>query len=252
MSKLKYFKSDFVDQLRELEDLSFYSNDDELRIDESAIVESRQTDIAEQIPRLNPAIDSDAENAMKIYAYLPLNPTQASDTRLWTYMAHVTFRGYTKNRWSLKESSTDSQKRSYIEDHWFSSGSSRSLRRNSISRLWWAAHLTVAPWEKDSYFASLKNMDRYVYTKILLSSQDVAQQLLERRLSWSNKMLVALLEYFRSDDVFLHNRALCRNFLKEINLVLGYRKLMTLDLQQLLVEIRGIGSDIKSDMLSER
>ena len=252
MSKLKYFKSDFVYQLRELEDLSFYTGKNELQIDEEMIVESRQTDVVARVPQLDPAIDSDAENAMKIYAYLPLNPTQASDTRLWTYMTHVTFREYTKSRWSLKESSTDSQKRSYIEDHWFSSGSSRSLRRNSISRLWWAAHLTVAPWEKDSYFESLKSTDRYAYTRILLSSQDVAQQLLERRLSWSNEMLIALLEYFRSDDTFLHNRALCRNFLKEINLVLGYRKLMTLDLQQLLVEIRGIGNDIKADLLTEK
>ncbi len=145
--------------------------------------------VSDDTPELNPDVSSDVDNAIKLYEFLHnLDKTQASDKRLWIYLSHVTFRDYTMNRWSLKTSqeelnvSSDEIKRkaiNFIGERWFLSGNARSLRRHSIARLWWAAYLTVAPWEKDpDYFGKLENTDKYLYTKVLFSTQDIVQQIL--------------------------------------------------------------------------
>lgn len=79
-----------------------------------------------------------------------------------------------------------------------------------------------------------------------MSNQDVAQQILERQLSWSQPILISILEFLRNDREFLSNRFLCREFMREINLTLAYRKLMNLDLVALLAEMDKIATDIRS------
>ena len=132
-------------------------------------------------PVLNPDPGSDCENAIKIYEYLGnLDKTQASDKRLWIYLSHVTFRDYTIDRWPLRASIEDltgdsavaEKAKNFILDRWFLSGNARSLRRHSIARLWWAAYLTVAPWDRDpEFFSSIDTTDEYLYTKILFSTR---------------------------------------------------------------------------------
>jgi hypothetical protein len=193
------------------------------------------------LPELDTEIESDVDNAIKLYEYFHnLDKTQASDKRLWIYLSHVTFREYTIGRWGIRTpeaelmASQDAQRRAinYIAEHWFLSGSSRSLRRHSIARLWWAAYLTVAPWEQDpDYFSSLDTSDRYIYTKILFSTQDIYQQTLERNLGRSNKLLIAILEYLRLNP---GKREEVRTIMKELNLALGYRQLSVLSFDELL------------------
>lgn len=205
--------------------------------------------IPEKVPQLEPTVEADIDNAIKLYDFLQnLDKTQASDKRLWIYLSHVTFREYTMQRWPLKVTKEDLVSNqearrkavSYIGERWFLSGNARSLRRHSIARLWWAAYLTVAPWEKDpEYFSSLENTDRFVYTRALFSNQDIVQQILERKLGWSDKLLVVILEYLRQNPDFAQNRIAVRNLIKELNLVLGYRKLTILNFEELL----GIISD---------
>jgi len=195
-------------------------------------------------PELNPDINADVENAIKIFEYFHnIDKTQASDKRLWIYLSHVTFREYTIGRWGIKTpeaelaTSLDAKRRAinYIAEHWFLSGSSRSLRRHSIARLWWAAYLTAAPWEQDpEYFASLDTSDKFIYTRILFATQDIYQQTLERNLGRSNKMLIATLEYLRQNPGTSQNREAIRNIMKELNLMLGYRKLAVLSFDELL------------------
>lgn len=200
--------------------------------------------VNDSIPSLNIDITSDVENSIKVFEYLQnLDKTQASDKRLWIYLSHVTFREYTLGRWGIKTSqdelaiSADARRKaiSYVAEHWFLSGSSRSLRRHSIARLWWAAYLTAAPWETDpEYFAGLDTSDKYTYTKILFSTQDIYQQTLERNLGRSNKMLIAILEYLRQNPETSQNREAIRSIMKELNLMLGYRKLAVLSFDELV------------------
>jgi hypothetical protein len=146
-------------------------------------------------------------------------------------------------RWNIKASKEElasnqdirAKAVSYIGERWFLSGNARSLRRHSIARLWWAAYLTVAPWEKDpEYFGDLQNTDKYIYTRVLFSNQDIVQQILERKLGWSDKLLIVLLEYLRQNPDFAQNRNAVRTLVKELNLVLGYRKLTVMSFDKLL------------------
>lgn len=240
------FSRSYSEELREKlstgNDLNDYLQP-EITVPESAVLQST-LEVTEAIPELEPSVESDVDNSIKIYEFLEkLDKTQASDKRLWIYLSHVTFRQYTMARWNLKTSPDDliynnEAKRkaiSYISERWFLSGNARSLRRHSIARLWWAAYLTVAPWERDpDYFGELQNDDRYIYTRVLFFTQDIVQQILERRLGWSDKILVAILEYLRIHPETAQNRDAVRNLMKELNLVLGYRKLAVLTFAELL------------------
>lgn len=237
MINLPVFKNSFVYDLKNKinENMDFYTNLSEpISYDNNNILLS-DIKIKEALPVLEPFVDKDIENAVKIYEYLPLNNTQAADKRLWTYLTHVTFKDYTSQRW----------KGEAIEERWFLTGnSSRALRRNAISRLWWATHLTIAPWEKDNYFLMLQNDDKYVYTKAL-KNEDIMQGLLERKIGWSKKLLIGILEYMRKNAQTAYKRDFFRPFIREVMLELGYRKIMMLNFEELIAEINSIASDIK-------
>src|SRR5688572_9901109 len=46
---------------------------------------------------------SDLENCILLYNGLKLNETQASDSRLWTYLSHVVFWNYMRKRWAVED-----------------------------------------------------------------------------------------------------------------------------------------------------
>ena len=90
-------------------------------------------------------------------------------------------------------------------DHWFISGKGlAALRRNAVARLWWAAHLTCAPWESDPKLAPFKNADRYFYTKVLLRSQQVFQDTIERDFGRDPELLRAQVERTLRHEVAHH------------------------------------------------
>ncbi len=200
-------------------------------------------------------VSADLDNAIALHAYYPkLDETQASDSRLWAYLSHVEFRSYTMVRWGLAGSYADlgddesKQKAvNYILEHWFTSGNDRDLRRHAIARLWWAAHLTHAPWEKDpEFFGHLKNEDPYYYTKVLLQTQDIYQQVLERAMGRSDRILISVLDYIGKHQEFSQSRENIRSLMKELNLAYGAKKLITLDPPQLAGLIEKIADEIAS------
>lgn len=130
------------------------------------------------------APSNDAANAQLIHEWLvQLSPRQAADERLWVSLAHLEFYRYVFARWN------EPRTPSYITQHWFISGRGLAgLRRNAIARLWWAAHLTFAPWQRDASLGIFEHSDVYHHTKILLSSQQVFQDLIEREFG-SNRLL---------------------------------------------------------------
>lgn len=194
--------------------------------------------------------DADIKNAIKVYeAYHSLTETQASDSRLWTYLAHCTFRKYVMKRWDLRKKynevvsnpSVANSIINFILSHWFAGGNDRSLRRNAIARLWWATHLTVSPWKKDpEYFSGVDTAseDPYKYTKILFSTQDVFQQVLERGLGRDSRVLISVLEYIGKHSSM--TREQIRKVMKELNLVASTQNIAILnrgELSNLIEEI---------------
>lgn len=242
MSKLTVFRSSFVAQLKDSieANINFYTGSiDRVEYGEEDTLLSRLVELPDQPPYLSPSSADDTANAIKVYEYLPINSTQASDARLWVYMTHVTFKEYCVSRWPI-----NAEQKDRVMDRWFLAGSARGLRRNAISRLWWATHLTVAPWETDEYFADLENEDRYVYTRAFLRMEDATSAIMERRLGWSKRILIAVLEYMRTHEDFAYNRGFYRHLLKEVNLTLGYRKIMILSFDELYSEIESIATDV--------
>lgn len=227
MTHQKIFKDAVVDRLymgiRNGDSIDQY-REEHIEINPNEILETSII-VSDTFPELGTKPADDVESAISLFEYLgPLNATQASDRRLWTYLSHVTFREYTMKRWEVEP---DNKKASTsILEHWFVSENDRRLRRHSLARLWWAANLTVSPWVSDPVnFVSLRNEDSYAYTRILLSTQDIFQQVLERSMGRSRKILIALLESFRTNTGVAQDRDAVRNVIKETNLVSGYKKL---------------------------
>ncbi len=200
----------------------------------------------------------DLENAIALYEAFPgLNETQASDTRLWTYLTHVSLRDYVAKRWPLsgsfeqvsKDAKAKEAATNYILSHWFATGGNdRSLRRNAVARLWWAVRLTRAPWERDpEFFADLnKETDPYHFTRVLFSTQDIYQQVLERALGRDNRLLVTILEFIAEHPDI--KREEIRDFMKELNLALSIRNFSLLDRQEMRKAVFSIG---KSQLTTE-
>ncbi|MFA5878472.1 MAG: DUF6339 family protein [Candidatus Staskawiczbacteria bacterium] len=196
----------------------------------------------------------DLDNAIKFYEYYKnIDETQASDSRFWVYLTHVDFRKYCLTRWGISGHYKDFKKEeeikkaiTFITEHWFVSGNDRDLRRNALARLWWAAHLTYAPWERDpEFFSDLKIKDAYYFTRVLLFTQDIYQQVLERAMGRSNRILISILEFLGENKKFAQSREKIRNLVKELNLVYGTKEIIMLDRKTLKDTVLSIAEEIE-------
>lgn len=256
--KQKIFRSVYVDELRSkvkrLENLEdYYQNNVDYGDDNTWPL---RVEVGNEVPELIPERTADALNASALHSYLAnLDETQASDKRLWAYLAHGPFRHYVQNRWKLPVEldelniSQDSKKR--VSDsillHWFINGNdSRALKRHSLARLWWAAHLTVAPWERGSEFASLKEDDRYVYTKFLLSNETLYTEVLERTIGNNRHILIALLHYFKQHPDQI-NRKYLRPIMKELILISGIKRVALMSYE----DIFALVSDVSVEVINQ-
>lgn len=176
----------------------------------------------------------DAENAIRVYRYLgALTRTQAADTRLWVSLAHTTFFEYVKARWGVDDRA---ELRTAVLRHWFPprGQSKAALRTQAISRLWWAAHLTHAPWKENPELEVFKTADEFRFTRILFRQQQIYFDLIERDFGSDSRLRACLLDSLdrhlgsvsRKDD--LSGRTSIN-----INLLLKHRQITSLDLKTL-------------------
>ncbi|MDO8537181.1 MAG: DUF6339 family protein [bacterium] len=206
-----------------------------------------------EIPKKDP-VSADLDNAIALYGYYrKLDELQASDPRLWAYLSHVEFRKYSLARWGFGETAKGLKKEdepkaiNYFLEHWFISGNDRDLRRHAIARLWWAAHLTYAPWERDpEFFGDMKEKDPYCFTRTLFFTQDIYQQVLERAMGRSDRILISVLEYLRENKKFADVRENVRDLMKELNLAYGTKKIITLDRASLKSLIERVAKEIST------
>jgi hypothetical protein len=173
----------------------------------------------------------DADNAVIIYDYLgQLSRTQASDSRLWVTLTHTKFWKYTHARWPI------SGKNTHILEHWFESkkGGLAALRRNSISRLWWAAHLAMAPWEHDPTLGIFKTSNRYKYIEILLSQQQIYFDIIERSYGSNLQLRICLLDAFSEFLPKVTNKDdLSKDVSKKVRLLLKHRQVDAINIVEL-------------------
>lgn len=238
--KQRIFKKSYVEEIiRNVEsgNTDLYSVEDKFPIEEKNPPGETNIDIDSELTLILPTsntIHYDLENSITIYdAFKSLSETQASDSRLWTYLTHVTFWNYMRKRWPIEKIEEDSElfeeegsgnrKVEYILWRYhLKTPNRRRLIRNGISRLWWYSHLTYNPNKEDPY----------ELTRILLAHQDKAQSLLERSLGSNNKVLIAVLEYLKTNPGL--SREQIRDKIKEINLVGGVKNLHLLDTKEII------------------
>lgn len=139
----------------------------------------------------------DAANAIRVHDWLgPLTRQQAADDRLWITLAHREFFGYAHQRWCA--GATDKEKagaKSLVGRHFFTGATGKAkLRTNAISRLWWAAELTRAPWSRDEELAVFKTADDARFTKVMLEYQQIYFDVIERDFGSNLRIRTCLLD----------------------------------------------------------
>lgn len=180
MPKLRYFTASAVDELRSdiTERLDWYYHPS--AVDTRKWVKARDAirdadiDVGEISDLLTigaqPSRD-DAANAIAVYSALDkLTPHQASDERLWTYLAHTQGAEYVAARWLSDRPEDDAKAAKKVHNHFFARGNRALIRDNGISRLWWLGSI--------AHNTDPEDPDRFL--EILLHRQDVRSALLER------------------------------------------------------------------------
>jgi len=128
----------------------------------------------------------DADASVLVHRWLSnLTPVQASDKRLWTWLAHGPFADYAHLRWgsALVDSEHPSDR---VQERWFFRGRGvATFVRSAIARLWWFGELTRVADSGD---------DPYKLTPVLLRWQDMQQSFLERSFGRSRPLLLCVLQ----------------------------------------------------------
>ena len=209
-------------------------------------------------PQLSGRAEDDVDDAIRLHQFLKLSRLEASDPRLWAYLAHVNFRSYMQKRWpvkgdvvSLGAEEVRASASKLIISRWFTTGKARSLGRHGLSRLWWATELTWAPWERDSSGALLRQADKYHYTRLLFTNQSLLQELLDRKIGWSGPVLVGMLHALAVEGVLQSGRKVWRPFFREANFMLGYRKLSALDTAACIEVFSQLARSVSENELEE-
>jgi len=167
----------------------------------------------------------DAENAPRVYEYLgALDRANASDRRLWTYLAFSTYREYMQERWPLDEVRNWKGR---VKDRWMMGSASRGrLIRHGVARLWWVSSLTYDP--KTKYSLSRAAGDPFAYTREAFRNEDRLNALFDREAGAVPELVRSVLEHAAQGGARGTDNHL-RALMKEITLVYGYRDISYLD-----------------------
>jgi len=174
----------------------------------------------------------DVANAPLVYEFLgAMDPANASDPRLWTYLSFVTYRDYMDKRWPLNGVSNW---KSRAETRWMMPRVNRGiLVRHGIARLWWIASLTHDPTLR--YPLSSDSEDPFAYTSAVLANEDRINAFFDREAGAIPAVIRCVLEYVDKDPRF-HSDNYIRKLMKEITLTYGYRDLGAVD-EEILREV---------------
>ncbi len=143
---------------------------------------------------------NDFNTAKHLFEILKIDRIQASDQRLWTTLTHTVGWEYMQGRWNIRDTRKNTDLKEFILSRWhYGTGSIRNaLARNAFSRLWWAAELTYAPWEKNPKFNCFKSDDPYKFTRILseTNKSQAIVDVLEREFGASLLFRICFLQAF--------------------------------------------------------
>jgi len=181
----------------------------------------------------------DFENSQKVFtAFKEMNPVQATDTRIWTYLSHVTFWDYMRRRYSVEEKE-ESKRSSFILQHWFiESVSATNLTRHGISLLWWGAYLTHDE----------NRPNPFELTRELFSDLDYMRTLITSTEGRNRNFLHAILEYIicNQNAFSKYKEDKVRFVMRKLNCMAGYRVLCTLTKAEIMALVNSFKEEIET------
>lgn len=184
--------------------------------------------------------DDDFKTAVSIYeAFKGLEPIQASDERLWLYLAHVNLYPYMIERWPDAYTGKTSNLGKYILDHWFLSSSAQSsLLRHALAGLWWSVYLSVD---------ESKGKNKYDLTKILFRQLDFPTRTLGTyKLGRHKEAVLGILEFIQEyEDLFKTKFEDKTRFVtKHLNVVGGVKPISYYDRNFFKSELQKVAEEI--------
>ena len=244
MEKQLIFKEKYVLQLKE--EIEDGTSLDKYKSNEF-IYDKKQTLMMPNIIKtdglasdLNP--DNDFQTAITIFeAFINLEPIQASDDRLWTYLAHVDLYSYMIKRWNAVYKGAAKDNKDYISNHWFLSSTAQSeLLRHALSGLWWAVYLSVD--EK-------REGKKYELTEILFQQLDFATRTLGLyKLGRHKEAVIGILEFIQENEPLFNKRFedKTRFITKHLNLLGGVKPISYYDRSYFKNELLKVYGNIES------
>lgn len=198
----------------------------------------------EVVPGLSESFDEsdDFKTAIKIYeAFKKLEPIQASDERLWVYLAHVDLYPYMIKRWPEAYNGKSSNPSKYILDHWFLSSSAQSsLLRHAIAGLWWSVYLSVD---------ESKGENKYDLTKILFRQLDFPTRTLGTyKLGRHKEAVLGILEFIQENEGLFKTKFedKTRFVTKHLNVLGGVKPIAYYDRQFFKSELEKVSGNIST------
>jgi hypothetical protein len=238
LEEIKVFTYDYVNELQrnvEIKELYKPYLDDIFQFEEKYPKGSSGVFIPNDFMLKNPdnGNNFDLDNSIQFYESVQgMNPTIASDPRLWTYLTHARFFDYMKMRWPVV--GMENPKTRIIDRYHLKYLKIESLTRNGIARLWWYIYLTI----------DTKRKDKYELTKILLSRADLAVGILERALGSNANIRNGLLEFLAENEDVRKDENKSRELLIQLNLYAGVKNLPYLQADKIKSVLKKIKSEI--------
>jgi len=239
MAKQLIFKEKYVAKLKKNINVEFFRGLEFVYDKKQTLMLPNVENTPDLVNQLKP--ENDFETAVKLYeAFKNLEPIQASDERLWVYLALVDLFPYMQKRWSAVYKGTAKDEKQYILDHWFLTSSAQgNLMRHAIAGLWWAVFLSIDE----------NRPDKYELTKILFENQTFRTRTFGNyKLVRHKEAVIGLLEFC------LENKNLFTNFEKQhqiltehLNVVGGVKPLAYCDrsfFKSELEKVKGLISTI--------
>ena len=126
-----------------------------------------------------------------------LSPIQASDLRLWAYLAHDTYWEYMRKRWAIDVVSDDDDEDTGTNKmiarigsrYFFKASKGKAFVRQGIARLYWGAYLT---------YDETNTKDPYEITEYFFSKQDIFAVSTEHALARNKALLIGALKALKN------------------------------------------------------
>ena len=238
MAKQLIFKEKYVKKLKDGINVDFYKSNKFVYDADQVLMIPNIEFIEGFSDKLD--VNDDFKSAIQIYEVLKnLEPVQASDERLWTYLSHVDLYAYMIKRWNAVLTGTATNEKEYIFEHWFLKSSAQSnLLRHSLSGLWWAVYLSVD---------EARGENKYDLTKILFRQLDFPTRTLGTyKLGRHKEAVIGILEFIEENsDLFATKFELKTRFLtKHLNLVGGVKPIAYYDRSFFKAELQKIKTEL--------